>query len=128
MIDLAARQLSVGRVQVVGADPNWFGANGLTDRGKSALKAFENAGVVVQLVNPSARLLADMLDNAKKGFVVSGLTTVPDEALAKLITTKNVVVAVDFDITAPQALAIYDNRLFIADPVGRRVASFSLWQ
>jgi hypothetical protein len=105
MIDLAARQLSVGRVQVVGADPNWFGANGLTDRGKSALKAFENAGVVVQLVNPSARLLADMFDNAKKGFVVSGLTTVPDEALAKAITAKNVVVTVDFDAAAPQALA-----------------------
>jgi hypothetical protein len=34
----------------------------------------------------------------------------------------------ELGLTAPQALAIYDNRLYIADPVGRRVASFSLWQ
>ena len=94
MIDLAARQLGVGRVQVVGSgDGTWFGQNGLTERGKAALKAFESAGVVLQLVSPPARLLADMLDNAKKGFIVSGMTTVPDAALAKKVSGKNVVVA-----------------------------------
>ena len=106
MIDLAARQLGVGRVQVVGSgDGTWSGQNGLTERGKSALKAFEGAGVVLQLVSPPARLLADMLDNAKKGFIVSGMTTVPDAALAKKVSGKNVVVAIDFDASAPQAVA-----------------------
>jgi hypothetical protein len=106
MIDLAARQLGVGRVQVVGGgDGTWFGQNGLTERGKAALKAFEGAGVVVQLVSPPARLLSDVLDNAKKGIIVSGMTTVPDAALAKKVTGKNVVVAIDFDVTAPQAVA-----------------------
>ena len=46
-----------------------------------------------------------MLENAKKGFLVTGLTTAPDAALAKKIADKNVVVAVDFDVTAPQAVA-----------------------
>jgi len=106
MIDMAAKPLNVGRVEVVGSgDGTWFGSNGLTERGKAALKAFESAGIVLQLTNPPARLLDDMLDNAKKGFVVTGMTTVPDAALAKKITEKNVVVAVDFDAAAPQAVA-----------------------
>jgi hypothetical protein len=46
-----------------------------------------------------------MLDNAKKGFIVSGVTTVPEAALAKKVTGKNVVVAIDFDVTALQAVA-----------------------
>jgi hypothetical protein len=106
MIDLAARQLGVGRVQVVGSgDGTWFGQNGLTERGKAALKAFEGAGVVVQLVSPPARLLSDVLDNAKKGFIVSGMTTVPDAALAKKLSGKNALIAIDFDLTAPQTVA-----------------------
>jgi hypothetical protein len=105
MIDMAAKSLSVGRVQVAGVgDGTWFGSNGVTDRGKEALKAFETAGMVLQLVNPPARLLESMLDNAKKGFLVTGLTTVPDAALSKRITEKNVVLSVEFDVAAPQAV------------------------
>ncbi len=106
MIDMAARLLSVGRVQIVGGgDGTWFGSSGVSDRGKEALKAFEGAGVVLQFVNPPARLLDSMLENAKKGFLVTGLTTAPDAALAKKIADKNVVVTVEFDVTAPQAVA-----------------------
>jgi hypothetical protein len=106
MIDMAARLLSVGRAQIVGAgDGTWFGSNGVSDRGKEALKAFDSAAVVLQLVNPPARLLDSMLENAKKGFLVTGLATVPDAGLAKKLTEKNVVVAVEFDATAPQAVA-----------------------
>jgi hypothetical protein len=105
MIETAVKQLNVGRVQVVGGgDGTWFGSNGVTDRGKEALKAFESAGTVLQFVNPPAKLLDSMLDNAKKGFLVTGMTTVPDPALAKKIIEKNVVIAVEFDIAAPQAV------------------------
>jgi hypothetical protein len=106
MIDLAARMLSVGRVQVVGVgDGTWFGSSGVTDRGKEALKAFEGAGIVLQFVNPPARLLDSLLDSAKKGFLITGMTTAPDGALARRITERNVVVAVEFDAAAPQAVA-----------------------
>jgi hypothetical protein len=105
MIDMAAKPLSVGRIQVVGSgDGTWFGSNGVTDRGKEALKAFESAGIVLQLVNPPAKLLDSMIDNAKKGFLVTGMTTVPDAALAKRISDKNVVLAVEFDASAPLAV------------------------
>jgi hypothetical protein len=106
MIDTAAKPLGVGRVQVVGSgDGTWFGSNGVTERGKEALKAFETAGIVLQLVNPPAKLLDSMLDNAKKGFLVTGLTTVPDAALAKRINDRNVVLTVEFNPAAPQAVA-----------------------
>ncbi len=105
MIDTAVKLLNVGRVQIVGGgDGTWFGSNGVTDRGKEALRAFETAGTVLQFVNPPARLLDSMLDNAKKGFLVTGMTTVPNQALAKKIVDRNVVVAVEFDVAAPQAV------------------------
>ena len=105
MIDMSVKLLSVGRVQVVGSgDGTWFGSNGVTDRGKEALKAFEIAGTVLQFVNPPAKLLDSVLDNAKKGFLVTGVTTVPDAALAKKITEKNVVIVVEFDAGAPQTV------------------------
>jgi hypothetical protein len=105
MIDTAVKLLNVGRVQIVGGgDGTWFGSNGVTDRGKEALKAFETAGTVLQFVNPPAKLLDSLLDNAKKGFLVTGVTTVPDQALAKKIVDKNVVIAVEFDVAAPQAV------------------------
>ena len=105
LIDVAAKVLSIGRVEVFNPDATWFAASGLTDRGKAALKEFEAAGVVLQFHNPAARLLADLLDNAKKGFIVSNYATVPDAALAKKMVEKNVVLTVDFDATAPQAVA-----------------------
>jgi hypothetical protein len=104
MIDIAAKLLNVGRVEIVGADGTWFAANGLTDRGKEALKAFEAAGMVLQFANPSPKLLDSMLDNAKKGFLVTGMTAVPDAALAKKINDRNVVIAIEFDAAAPVAV------------------------
>ena len=104
MIDIAAKLLNVGRVEIVGADGTWFAANGLTDRGKEALKAFEAAGMVLQFANPSPKLLDSMLDNAKKGFLVTGMATVPDAVLAKKINDRNVVIVVEFDAAAPVAV------------------------
>ncbi len=104
MIDIAAKLFNVGRVEIVGADGTWFATTGLTDRGKEALKAFEAAGMVLQFANPPARLLDSLLDNAKKGFLVTGLTSVPEAALAKKIAEKNAVLAVEFDAAAPLAV------------------------
>jgi hypothetical protein len=104
LIPVAAKVLSIGRVEVFNPDP-WFSATGVTDRGKAALKEFEAAGVVLQFHNPAAPLLADLLDNAKKGFIVSSLSTIPDAGLAKKLVEKNVVVSVEFDASAPQAVA-----------------------
>jgi hypothetical protein len=105
LIDVAAKLMSIGRVEVYNPDAAWFTGTGLTDRGKTALTAFEADSVVLQFHNPPARLLDDLLENAKKGFVVSGLTALPDAALAKKLVEKNVVLTVDFDAASPQAIA-----------------------
>ena len=105
LIDIAGKLMSIGRVEVSAPDGAWFTAAGVTDRGKAALKAFEAAGIVVQFNNPPLRLLGDVLDNAKKGFIVTGMAANPDAALARKMTERNVVFAVEFDVTAPEATA-----------------------
>jgi hypothetical protein len=106
MIEVAAKLLGVGRVDVPArGDGVWFSAAGVTEAGQAALRAFETNGVVLNLVNPGRTLLLSMLDSAKKPFIVSGLTTMPDAELAQRIKAKNVLVAVDFDVAAPQAVA-----------------------
>ena len=106
LIDMAAKMLNVGRVDVPSrGDGQWFEADRLTENGRTALKAFEANGVVLNLINPSASLLNDMLDAAKKSFIVSGMTAVPDAAAAKRINEKNVLVAVDWDPMGAQAVA-----------------------
>jgi hypothetical protein len=105
LIDAAANLMNVGRVEVNTPDGTWFTAAGVTDKGKAALKAFEAAGIVLQFNNPSAALLADVLDNAKKGVVVTGMTAVPDADLAKKMADRNAVLSVEFDAAAPDAVA-----------------------
>jgi len=104
LIDIAAKAFNISRVDVR-ADGTLFAANNVTDRGKDAIKAFETNGIVLNLINPSKALLADVLDTAKKPFIVSGLTAMPGAELAPRVKAKNVLVAVDFDATNPQAVA-----------------------
>ncbi len=105
-IDVAAKMLSVGRVDVPArGDGQWFGPAGLTERGKSAVAALQTAGISLNLINPSERLLGDMLNTAKRGFIVSELATVPDATLGKKIAENNVLLTVDFDPEATQAIA-----------------------
>ncbi len=103
LIDAAAKLFNLSRVDVR-ADGTWF-ATMVTDRGKDAIKSFEANGIVMNLLNPSRALLLDVLDNAKKPFIVSGLATMPDAELAQQIKAKNLLVAVDFDAANPQAVA-----------------------
>jgi hypothetical protein len=105
LIDVAAKLMAIGRVEVNAPDAAWFAATGVTDRGKAALKAFEAAGVVLQFHNPPARLLADLLDNATKGLIVTGMATAPEEAVARKMVEKKVLVGVEFDAASPDATA-----------------------
>lgn len=105
LIDVAANLMNIGRVEVTAPDGTWFTATGLTERGKAAVKAFESAGIVVQLVNPPARLLEDVLDAATKGIIVTGLAAEPEAELAKKLAAKNALIAVEFDATSPKTVA-----------------------
>ncbi len=105
LIDLAAKLLSVGRVEVSSrGDGQWFGSSGLTERGRAAVKAFETNGVVINLNNPSERLLDDMLEVAGKPFIVSNLARGLDADTARRINEKNVLVAVAWDGAAAAKL------------------------
>ncbi len=98
LIDMAAKLLNVGRVDVPArGDGQWFSAGGLTERGKSAVAAFQSAGVALNLFNPSPRLLEDILDATKKGIIISGLAALPAQPLAKKIAEKNALVALEFE-------------------------------
>lgn len=103
LIDVAAKVYNVGRVDVR-SDGTWFGAT-VTDRGRDAIKSFEANGIVMNLVNPPKVLVLDVLANAKRPFIISGLTTMPDAELAQQIKAKNLLVAVEFDAANPQATA-----------------------
>jgi hypothetical protein len=101
LVDAAAKLYGVTRVDVR-SDNTWFTVNNVTDRGKDAVKAFETAGIVLNVMSPTPALLGDLLDTTKKPFIVSGLSALPDADLAKRIKEKNVLVTLDFDVTDPQ--------------------------
>jgi hypothetical protein len=104
LIDVAAKVMNIGRIDVR-PESNWFATTGLTDRGKAALKAFEAASVSLNFINPPKALLDSVLDNVKRGFIVSNLTLALDPDLAKRMTEKNGLLAVVCDLSAPAALA-----------------------
>lgn len=95
LLETTATLLDFGRVDVVKDDGIWFDG-GLTPRGREALKAMEAANIAVNLVNPSARLLADMLDAAARPFMVTltGSNTV-EAALIARMNQKNVLLALE---------------------------------
>ncbi|MGE5362058.1 MAG: M28 family peptidase [Bacteroidales bacterium] len=104
LIDPANKLYGVTRVDVR-SDGAWFNLNNITDRGKEAVKAFETTGIVLNAVNPTPSLLGDLLDTAKKPFLVTGLAAMPDADLAKRIKEKNVLIALDFDAADPEGTA-----------------------
>jgi hypothetical protein len=73
----------------------WF-KDGVTADGRAAIKAMEAAGVILHLVKPSPRLLAEVLDAASMPVIVSGLADV-DAATATKMNAKNAVLMVEFD-------------------------------
>ncbi len=105
LIDVAAKLMTIGRVDVKPSEARWFASTGLTDAGKTALKEFETAGIVLNFINPTRALLDSLLDKASRGFIVSSVTIPIDGGLARRMKEKNVVLAVAHDLSQPAALA-----------------------
>ena len=95
LIDTAATVLDVGRVDVTREDGEWF-SNGLTEKGRAALRAMEVAGVVPNLVNPSPKVLGDVLDAAQKPFIVNGTVSLTPDIVTKM-NAKNALLVVQCD-------------------------------
>jgi hypothetical protein len=92
-----ATTLDFGRVDVVKNDGLWFNFNsGVTDKGKEAIKAMESGNVVLNLINPSSRLLGDVLDATAKPFMVTVTGSTPVEAaLIARMNQKNALLAIE---------------------------------
>jgi hypothetical protein len=95
LLETGAMALNIGRIDVASPDGVWFGEK-VTAEGKAALKAMDGANVALHLVKPSDSLLADVLDNAAKPILVSGLA-VPAAPLVEKIKKNNAVVVVECD-------------------------------
>jgi hypothetical protein len=105
LIGIAANLMTIGRVDVKPNETRWFTSSGLTEAGKAALKEFEASGIVLNFINPTRALLDSLLDNAKRGFLVSSVVIPIDDGLAMMMKGKNVVLAVAHDLSQPAALA-----------------------
>ncbi len=108
LLETTATLLDFGRVDVVRDDGIWFDG-GLTQKGREAVKAMEAANVAINLVNPSARLLGDMLDAAARPFMVTltGSNGVGAGLISRM-NQKNVLMALE---CSPADVAACVNRL-----------------
>jgi hypothetical protein len=95
LLETTAPVLGFGRIDVAGPDGAWFGDK-VSPAGKDALKSMETASIVLNLVRPSAATLGDMLDNAKKPIIVTGLPAM-DAALLDKFKKNNALAVVDCD-------------------------------
>ncbi|MEW5983813.1 MAG: M20/M25/M40 family metallo-hydrolase [Acidobacteriota bacterium] len=81
LMDLAVLTLGIGRVDVVGGDGVWFGDT-VSTAGREALKIMEAGNIVLNLVRPSASLVASVLDAATKPILITA-PPVMDAALVE---------------------------------------------
>jgi len=94
-LEAAAAALNFGRVDVLGPDGAWFGDT-LTPTGKSALGAMEANAIALNLVHPTATLLGNVLDSAKKPIMVTGLPAM-DAALLEKFKKNNALAVLECD-------------------------------
>ena len=94
-LEAAAAALNFGRVDVPGPDGVWFGDR-VTPAGKAALAAMEANAIVLNLVHPSAGLLSDVLDSAKKPVMVTGVPPM-DAALLEKFKKNNALAVLGCD-------------------------------
>ena len=121
-LEAAAAALNFGRVDVMGPDGAWFGDKLSTD-GKAALAAMEANGIAVNLVRPTAGLLGDVLDNAKKPIMVSGLPAM-DAALAEKFKKNSALAVLECDAADVEGCVRQMNAL--KDVVGKNNVLVSL--
>jgi hypothetical protein len=93
--------LDFGRLDVASDDGVWF-SNGVTPKGRAAIKAIQAANIALNLVNPSATLLREVLAAADKPVIVSGVTSV-EPALAAVMNAKNALLVVEIDLADTSA-------------------------
>lgn len=99
MLLQASTLLNFGRVDVASNDGSWFNFNsGVSARGREAVKAMEANNIAINLVNPSAKLLGDMLDATTKPFMVTVTGTASiDQALITRMNQKNTLLLFECD-------------------------------
>jgi hypothetical protein len=95
----SASLLNFGRVDVASNDGSWFNFNsGVSAQGREAVKAMETNNIALNLINPSAKLLGDMLDVTTKPFLVTVTGTAPiDQAMITRMNQKNTLLLFECD-------------------------------
>jgi len=94
-MNVAHKTLDFGRIDIKGDDSVWFDS-GLTESGRKALTCLEDSSIVLRLVNPSIETFNDVLNTAKKPFIISGISDF-DSTQVALINEKKLLVTVDLD-------------------------------
>lgn len=95
----SAALLNFGRVDVVTNDGSWFNFNsGISSKGREAVKTMEANNIVINLVNPSSKLLGDALDATSKPFLATVTGDSPiDQALIARMNQKNTLLLFECD-------------------------------
>lgn len=99
MLLQASALLNFGRIDIASNDGSWFNFNsGVSVQGREAVKAMEANNIALNLVNPSAKLLGDMLDVTTKPFLVTATGTAPiDQAMVTRMNQKNTLLLFECD-------------------------------
>ncbi|MCP4708984.1 MAG: M20/M25/M40 family metallo-hydrolase [Planctomycetes bacterium] len=97
VLSIASRMLGFGRVDVTNSDGFMIANGRLTNAGKGALKALEDAGIAVHLMSPSEDLVYDVLEEATKPFIITGSYTINEDMFDK-INEKNVLIGINFKV------------------------------
>jgi len=99
MLLQASTLLGFGRLDVSANDGSWFNFNsGVSAQGREAVKAMESNNIVVNLIDPSEKLLADMLDASARPFMVTVTGMAPISApLISRMNQKNTVLLFECD-------------------------------
>jgi len=94
-----ATLLSFGRVDVPAKDGAWFNFNsGVSAKGRDAVKAMEAGNIVINLVDPSSKLLGDLLDATARPFLVTVTGNTPiDQSLIARMNQKNTLLLFECD-------------------------------
>lgn len=95
LMEIGRDVLDFGRLDIDGDDDVWFD-QGLTEEGVTALAAMEKKNIVLHLMNPSKATLVNVLEKAKKPFLISGFSNY-DDSLIVHINDKKVLIGVDFN-------------------------------
>ena len=104
LVGASAGMLGVGRLDVGEDDSTWRAAGGLTAEARTAIRAAEQGGVVVNLVRPTMALVESVLSAASRPVLVSGMDK-PDAETARRVAARGGVFALSCAAVQVQACA-----------------------